>query len=147
MASGSNPSLKVVRSYDWARSANTPEGFAEADARTTRVLIDELDACAFERLSDHDHRRLARRCFFGLELSKAWDGMRLRRFRPPRSKSRLGSFGSPLFSIRPASGSRPSGRCGLSAENGAALTYARRYALFRRRHRWEDDLDAPDLAW
>jgi len=44
------------------------ERFAEADTRTTPVLIDEFDACAFERLSDHNHCRRARLRFFSLEL-------------------------------------------------------------------------------
>src|ERR671932_328286 len=45
--------------------------------------------------------------------------------------------------MHPASGSRPNGR---SHRMGAALTYARRYALFTLVGiAGEDDLDAPDL--
>ena len=45
----------------------------QADAGTAAVLIDELDACAFEGLSDHNHRCRARRCFFSLELPNCND--------------------------------------------------------------------------
>ena len=55
------------------RSAKIRRSTWQADARAAAVLIDELDACAFEGLSDHNPRCRARRCFFSLELPNCND--------------------------------------------------------------------------
>ena len=58
-----------------------------------------------------------RRCRAGsTSCAKASGGMRSRRFRRPRSMTRLGSCGSRRYwPTPPASGSRPNGRCARSA--------------------------------
>lgn len=105
-----------------------------------------------------------RRCQVGLRsCANALAGTRLRRYRRPRSMSKLESFASrPCWPI-PASGRRisfllaflivssdwpvcPASETAAPHRMGTALTYARRYALFTLVGiAGEDDMDAPRL--
>ena len=95
------------------------------------------------------------RCRAGWTLSaRALAGMRSRLSNRPKSTKRPASFASrPSLRIRPENGSPRNGRFARSSDiasaqrMGAALTYARRYALFTLVGiAGEDDLDAPDLG-